>query len=527
MNLIKTAWIPVDRQSGPNQRIAPHQITDAEDPVIHLAAPRPDFNGALLQFLIGLLQTACAPEDQNQWAEWLEQPPPPATLEKYLSPLAYAFELDSDGPQFMQDFDELDGDQKAIASLLIDAPGAQTQRQNADHFIKRNQVESACPACAATALFTLQTNAPSGGAGHRTSLRGGGPLSTLIALDPVNSDLPNDLWRTIWLNVLDQAALRILPGDTSSGDPKVIFPWLTHTRTSEKRTGRNTTPVDAHALQMYWGMPRRIRIDWEDTRGGICDLCGTASDRLVFRYLTQNYGTNYSGVWQHPLSPHQINKEGEPLPRHAQPGGINYRHWLALTSGGDSEIPALVVKVFADRKLDAEQLRLHVFGYDMDNMKARCWYDVTFPLYSLNPSILERFSTRIRALIDAASKTANLTRSSIKEAWFKRPGDTKGDTAFLVEAFLNQTENAFFAQLEELIGLLESGNDGRTSLYSWQATLSRSALNLFDYWTTRGDFETINPRRVVEARRKLSGWLHSKSTGLHKMLGITGKEKAA
>ena len=528
MNLIHDRWIPVDRQSGPDQRIAPWEITDTEDPILRLAAPRPDFNGALLQFLIGLLQTACAPADQDQWADWLEHPPSPETLRGQIAPYAHAFELDGDGPRFMQDFDSLDGEEKPIASLLIDAPGAQTLKQNADHFIKRVQVDSICPACAAITLLTLQINAPSGGAGHRTSLRGGGPLSTLITLDTAHSGLPNDLWRTVWLNVLDRPVLRSLPGDFDSTDLNTIFPWLTHTRTSEKITGHDTTPIDAHPLQMYWGMPRRIRVHWEDTTTESCGLCGAASDVLVSRYTTQNYGTNYTGAWQHPLSPHQVNKDGEALPRHAQPGGVNYRHWLGLTNGNDSDIPAQVVKVFVkDRKLETEQLLLHAFGYDMDNMKARCWYETTFPLFSIDETIREVFTQRTHVIVDAASNTANMTRSSIKEAWFKRPGDAKGNTNFLVEAFLNHTENAFFEHLKHMIGQLESGEDGRASLYAWHQVMSHAALELFDYWTDRGDFEAVNPRRIAEARRKLSGWLYSKTKGLRKLLEITDKEKAA
>lgn len=528
MNLINDAWIPVDRQSGPNQRIAPWQITNTDDPVLRLAAPRPDFNGALLQFLVGLLQTACTPQTPNDWAHWLDQPPTPDQLRQQFESVVHAFELDADGPRFMQDFDEISGDKKPVSNLLIDAPGAQTLKQNADHFIKRGLVESACPACMATALFTLQTNAPSGGAGHRTSLRGGGPLSTLVALDPNNSGLPDDLWRAVWLNVLDQSALASLPGYSSNPDDAAVFPWLGHTRTSEKNTGHDTTPLDASPLQMYWGMPRRIRIHWEKTTSGHCDLCGEQSDKLVDHYVTQNYGTNYTGAWQHPLSPHQISKEGEPLPRHAQPGGISYRHWLGLTQGGDNDIPALVIQTFGSRKLDAEQLRMHVFGYDMDNMKARCWYESTFPLFNIPEAIAGVFNQRSNELINAATETSRITRSGIKEAWFKRPADAKGDTAFLTQAFFDHTETAFFSQLQQLKKQLETGEDGRASLYAWHQVLRRTALELFDYWTTRGDFETVNPRRIAEARNKLSGWLNSEKKGLAAMLNITlTKEKAA
>jgi CRISPR system Cascade subunit CasA len=347
-------------------------------------------------------------------------------------------------------------------------------------------------------------------------------------LDPANSGLPDDLWRSIWLNILERPLLQNLAGDYESSDPDNIFPWLTHTRTSEKKTGLDTTPIDAHPLQMYWSMPRRIRVNWGDIKSGSCDLCGEESDQLVTKYITQNYGTNYTGAWQHPLSPHQVSKEGEALPRHAQPGGINYRHWLGLTSGSESNIPALVVKVFIKgRKLKSEHLRLHAFGYDMDNMKARCWYETTFPLFSIDEEIRDEFDKRVATLVDAASNTANMLRSCIKEAWFKRPGDARGGTAFLVEAFLNHTENAFFAQLKQLIGQLEAGEDGRASLYTWHKILSGAALELFDYWTDRGNFEAVNPRRIAEARRKLSGWLYSKNKGLPKLMEITlDKEKA-
>ncbi len=56
MNLLESQWIPVRRESGESY-IAPWQLTEPDDSVLELAAPRPDFNGALLQFLIGLLQT--------------------------------------------------------------------------------------------------------------------------------------------------------------------------------------------------------------------------------------------------------------------------------------------------------------------------------------------------------------------------------------------------------------------------------------------------------------------------------------
>ena len=105
MNLIKDAWIPAIRAKSGKGVIAPWQVAEQEDPVIELAAPRPDFQGALYQFLIGLLQTGFAPEDQDEWLEHWRKPPDARLLRGRLEKLAESFEFDNPaGVAFMQDF---------------------------------------------------------------------------------------------------------------------------------------------------------------------------------------------------------------------------------------------------------------------------------------------------------------------------------------------------------------------------------------------------------------------------------------
>ncbi len=101
MNLIHDAWIPVRRKNGEIVRIAPWQVTEGNgEEYVELAAPRPDFNGALIQFLIGLLQTACPPKNAGVWREWLKNPPKPDVLKKAFESVAKVFELGGDGPHF-------------------------------------------------------------------------------------------------------------------------------------------------------------------------------------------------------------------------------------------------------------------------------------------------------------------------------------------------------------------------------------------------------------------------------------------
>src|SRR5690606_39878644 len=68
MNLLETAWIPVRRASGQQDWVAPWQI--AEPDIVALDSVRADFNGALVQFLIGLIQTTTPMDSHAQWQQW-------------------------------------------------------------------------------------------------------------------------------------------------------------------------------------------------------------------------------------------------------------------------------------------------------------------------------------------------------------------------------------------------------------------------------------------------------------------------
>lgn len=527
MNLINDAWIPIRRKSGAKESIAPWQLTDTDDPVIALNAPRPDFNGALLQFLIGLLQTTATPASHDQWLDWLEKAPQPETLKNHFSQHVDAFELQGENGSFMQDFESLNScGLSDIAGLLIDSPGDITIKENRDHFVKRGAVQQICPGCAAMAIFALQINAPGGGPGYHTSLRGGGPLTTLVVLDS-DSGLPNDLWRNLWLNVLERQQVDTLTGDKTKISPAATFPWLTKTRTSEKGTDPATTPIDVNPLQMYWGMPRRIKVEWQPAeRGrGHCDLCNAESGQLVTHYRKKQHGTNYNGAWQHPLSPYPLSKTDDSLPQHAQPGGLTYQHWLGFVEHSETQFSAAVIRRYRVLADDwGEQFRLYAFGYDTYKMKARCWYEATFPLFTIPASIRIDFASRVQTLTETASDFSGFVRSRVKEAWFKRPGDAKGDTSFLRQSFYQHTENAFYQAVKTLQAKIPAGTD-KEVLQEWHETLRKAAFDLFDYWAVRGDFTQANPRRIAAARHKLEKNMYSKK--IREALQLPAKTKVA
>lgn len=507
MNLISDPWIPVRRVDGSRETIAPWQLTEgiADNPIVAAASPRPDFDGALTQFLIGLLQTTCAPPDVFTWRQWRREAPDPESLRERFATVAHAFELEGERA-FMQDHtpaqltNELD-----IGALLIEAPGEQTLKQNKDHFIKRGGVVQLCPACVAMALFSLQTNAPSGGKGYRTGMRGGGPLTTLV--------LGNTLWETCWLNVREKSE-HLGDGDVKNSDAD-RFPWLAATRTSEAKSKTEiTTPVDVHPDQQFWAMPRRIRLTGEELPvPGICDLCGMTSTRVYRRWVTRNYGVNYEG-FEHPLSPHYM-QDGKPNPVHPQPGGIGYRHWLGLvaSSPNGARRPAKVVERF--RVQAREDGRIWAFGFDMDKMKARCWHDATMPLLSVPEGRDSDFKALVEKLIEGADRVADVLRDRVKDALLG-DGRARGDLSFVQSHFWAATEAAFYDHAKRLrAGLATPGAEIPVMeipvMESWLATLRNVALSVFDHYAQAGDFDAVDPRRIATARNDLSKALYGKN----------------
>ena len=501
MNLITDPWIPVIRKEG-KDTITPWQIAEAENPVIEINAPRPDFQGALYQFLIGLLQTCFAPEDEEAWEKNWERLPQSGELKEAFDKVVGAFELDNPGgPAFMQDHDLPDGDYRKIVTLLIEAPGGKTLKDNLDHFVKRDQINCLCSACTATALFTLQTNAPSGGSGHRVGLRGGGPLTTLI----VSKTRTASLWKKLWLNVLDQEEMAGAEPVESS-----VMPWLGATRLSEKK-GAITTPSDVHDLQMYWGMPRRIRLG-ENEGNGKCDLCGEQTTSRYRGYRTRKHGINYDGPWVHPLTPYRFDpkKKNVPLSLKGQKGGLGYRHWLGLAlqdmEMGDKA--ATVVRVFSDKRgrslFNSHSASLWCFGYDMDNMKARCWYDTHFPFFTLNDRQRVNLVDWAGELIRAARDVDKILRNGIKSAWFRRPGDVKGDMSIIDAQFWQATEPNFYKLLDTLAKLPAETRMAPSEIYLvWFKTLEKSVFQIFEKATLESASEHLDLKRIISAQQTL------------------------
>ncbi len=534
MNLITSPWIPVKTQSGQHKTIRPSDITldFVDDPIVAFDLPRPDFNGAMAQFMIGLLQTCCPPSSNDDWKKWMRvsEVPSPEVLQQKFEKVTFAFELLGDGPRFMQDLnlDTKKLDLKSVGSLLIDEPGEKTLKDNKDHFVKRDRFESLSLTMAALALFSLQLNAPSGGAGHRTGLRGGGPLTTLI-VPKAQMNRPQTLWELLWANVLPKGQIEEDAPNWES-KPETIFPWLAPTITSESE--KTITPMNNHPLLMFWATPRRIRFDSSLIKNWSCGISGAQNIDCIQSYYTQNYGANYL-AWQHVLSPY-YKKGTDTLPLHPNAGGMTYKHWLGWTFGDSSEKSAILVSknisVARERRIEAGAC-IWAFGYDMDNMKARGWQESKIPLIlfehtTFQKENLDNFFEVIKSGLNAAEESLFTLRKQIRSAR-KSEGTPEG----IDREFWSSTESYFRKFLDDVQFVLDQSyavqNEERSlklepAQEQWNRVLLRSILAIYDKWTSAGQTEFESMESFIKARRIL----HSKKfkNQIRKTIGL--KEEA-
>ncbi|WP_289044223.1 type I-E CRISPR-associated protein Cse1/CasA [uncultured Aliiroseovarius sp.] len=236
LNLISDPWIPVRLKSGGRRTVAPWQMADPD--IAFPDWPRPDLNIACLELLIGLVFMADPPAHEEDWED--RQAPDPDRLKARLDPFAPAFNLLGDGPRFLQEFEVLESAPNSPDMLFIDSAGENAAKKNADLMVWRDRYGALALPLAAMALYTFQSFAPSGGAGNRTSMRGGGPLVTLVGPG-------QGLWPLIWANVPDGTA----------AEPSNL-PWMRPTRVSNK--AQEVYPEQSHAIEAFLGMPRRLRL---------------------------------------------------------------------------------------------------------------------------------------------------------------------------------------------------------------------------------------------------------------------------
>ncbi len=508
--------VEVDKHRGKLVWIKPADITSDlnldpndpnRDPVVALDFPRPDWNAAVTEFLIGLMTCALAPEDDRQWSEHWKSPPSPERLSEALERLAFAFNLDGDGPRAFQDFDLREGTSFPIRKLFIDGPGENTEKFNKDHFFKRGDITKLSLPLATCALITTQYYTAGLGSGHRSSLRKRGSLSVLIK--PANSSY----WHQIWSN---SPKLSWAPSyETASAAWPRIFPWLASIQNSSG--GKITGPDEGHhELLPFFATPLCLRLTFSDDPE--MNSVSNNGGRSVSSFFATTHGAFYRG-WRHHLSHYHEDpgKDGFNNPVQVLSQIDRYRDWIGIWGQNRNISPAQTIKTWHHRQrrfyIQCSTTQIQGHGFYMhptENAKVLAWVEGSAPLYLLAADRENDFYGTCKNLVLGASEAAGAIVMAIKIA---RSTDGKEVGREQVERFWRQTESEFRRLLQELVGGDDPADGNEELRKGWLRTIKIAALRIFDDDIAPDDVWGEDPKRLVYARSELASKFRVKYHG--------------
>jgi CRISPR system Cascade subunit CasA len=346
-----------------------------------------------------------------------------------------------DGTRFCQHQAVIeDEDRQRIASILIDGSSEESDKRNLDVMV---DVVGLSPSTAALALYALQQFAPSGGRGHRQSMRGGSPMSTLVSGG-------STLWHNVWLNVETREQLAARSPKRWENPPLIgdVFPWMSRVRTSEANL--ETTTSDAHPLQAYWQMPRLLWLDAGPAGDDRCGLTGESSNVLVRGYYRRQKGVKYSADWRHPHVPF-VRRRDAIVPAQASTRASRIGEWLGVVyrdQKGD-RMPAAVVATATTHRLWAladTSLGVDVFGFDMKSRKVLGAVSHVMPIIMVDPVAADDLRAAVEKCVLAVELVAETLR---KIAWAALVGPETSDAEKRIANFEEDSvTKAFLTAME-------------------------------------------------------------------------------
>jgi CRISPR system Cascade subunit CasA len=512
-NYITDAWIDVRFADNSTALIRPDEVVCADNgqAPIDVTAPHQAIRIGVFEKLLGLFQSLWHPSRADIVTAW-QSPPHGATIRAWLAPAAPFFYLFGTTPAF-QDTSVANEPEESVSALLLTAPGEHTRKYNQDLWSR--DYEALSVELAMQALVTAQTHSPAGGSGHRTSIRGGGPITTLVDADT--------LWHRILANLLPSDEFDRL--GNGSRELPALFPW------APARTGR-VTPEDAPASHLYFSCPRRILLS--PPVEGVCALTGRTG-WVVRSMRSKNKGPEYdSSLWRHPLTPYYRRKEKgiiQVLPRlgAALPFGCAWKEWVGLVADtGDAAGPGLAAAAIVRqwrsqpslaRRLGMARLSVEAFGLRCASANILGTVSGRLPVPELDDSVVSPLMDWSNGAVSAASEIADLLKSALQKAGSQSAADAA------LTRFWSETESDFYARQAAVAALLGAGETAASAAIadvsrSLHEGLVRTALRVFD--DEAPIVSAGEPGLVVTARRDLSMFSRGK-----RVLVILGLQRPA
>lgn len=515
-NLLFDPWIPVTRitQSEP-QHIAAYEIVKKD--ILAVDAPRADFNAALIQFLIGILQTVIAPNNPREWRRLFDQPPSEDELKIKFEDIKDAFYLDGEGYRFMQDVSiKANGNKANVLKLIPSIVGENTIEKNQDFFVKSSQISSMSLPNLISGLYLYQNYCLSetGGRGgrHHGSFRGRNTITAFIIKEAGN------LWENLWLNIVQKNTFKTF---IQSGLTELDFEWM-----NDNPNGRAKTDNDMNLNDIYWSMPRRVWINFSELGDGICNLTSKKEKIVQNIYIKEN-GIEYkTKLSQHPLISYSKNAEGlHPIKIGSE--GVNYGDWLSFV--GSETASQNLLEHISRRDLKGV-FKIFVCGYLNHSKQAKtlCWYQTKMPLYLLkNEEQRKDFEIEINRYVQAANRISNIRTGyivlAIKNAWYdedknKNKGQKKSfnnnKASEIGKYFWNNTESKFYDLMNTLYNYADDNAlnpERKVELrHDWYEHIRKETVSLFNHWAFRSGIQN-NPKRIAKAYNQLINNLNSEA----------------
>lgn len=285
MNLLEDAWIPVRAEAGTGDfRLLTYRDVLCEPGTWQVSLPRDDLELACVQLLACMTQVMFPPEDDRALRKRLVEPLSRKAFDSGVAPCVEWFDLDHPTQPFMQSRGVEATDDTPIQKLLVGLP----EGNNHAFFNEVGEVRNLSGPVAAIALFNQASNSPSFGGGFKGSLRGGAPITTLVASK--NSSLRE----TIWLNVLTlpriQERLPRWTLDYKRDQPTWVKPI---------RVGQTIRWNEIGLIRGLFWQPARVELVCARLATP-CDVLGGASGPVYSDFRKEKFSFTVERTWPHP-----------------------------------------------------------------------------------------------------------------------------------------------------------------------------------------------------------------------------------
>ena len=282
MDLLTDKWIPVRDDGGTGAfRLLTYQELLCEPGRWQVSLPRDDLELACVQLLVCMTQVMFLPEDDQTLRARLAAPLSPEDFAAGVEPCRDWFDLDHPIHPFMQSRGVKAVEDTPIQKLLIGLP----EGNNHAFFNEAGEVRRLSGPLAAIGLFNQASNSPSFGGGFKGSLRGGAPVTTLVA--------GRNLRETVWRNVLTRprvAQRQIAMPGFEQDQPTWVKPI------KEKETIRWNEIGLVRGL--FW-QPARVKLVKSDVNTP-CDVLGGEAVPVYTGFRKEKFNFTVEGVWPHP-----------------------------------------------------------------------------------------------------------------------------------------------------------------------------------------------------------------------------------